>query len=441
VDQSNGSGNASATNGSGTTTNGSGTTTNGPGASTGADSTAGTHGATSSGQASSGASSATSTSTSGATTSGQASTSASATAATGGSTGTTGGSSGTTGGTSGVLPPVSTVAGNGQPGFFDGTGGPSGTAEFYSPLQIAVDANDNVYVADSKNNRIRVVAPNGATSTLAGNGNASYFDGTGGASGTTEFYGASGVALGLGQLFVGDFSNDRVRQVMVSGGATTTLPATELLAPWTAREEPPAPRNSRGRTAWPWMATATCTSPTRTTSGFEWIAPNGTTSTLAGNAMPVTSTASGPGRSSTCRGAWPSTALATSTSSTVATIASERSLPAGNTTTLAGNGMPGYMDGTGGASGTAEFYEPQGLAVDGFGNVYVADYGNNRIRVIAPNGTTTTLAGNGMAGYMDGTAGASGTAEFNNPGGVALDNNGNVYVADFGNNRIRLIKQ
>jgi secreted PhoX family phosphatase len=102
-------------------------------------------------------------------------------------------------------------------------------------------------------------------------------------------------------------------------------------------------------------------------------------------------------------------------------------------TTLAGSGTSGYADGNG---TSASFSFPSGVAVDGSGNVYVADSGNNRIRKITPSGIVTTLAGSGTSGYADGN-GTS--ASFNSPSGVAVDGSGNVYVADWGNNRIRKI--
>ncbi|GHU01046.1 hypothetical protein FACS1894147_00150 [Spirochaetia bacterium] len=101
-------------------------------------------------------------------------------------------------------------------------------------------------------------------------------------------------------------------------------------------------------------------------------------------------------------------------------------------TTLAGSGVVGYLDGTGTA---AEFYSPTGVAVDNAGNVYVADYADNRIRKISPSGVVTTLAGS-SGGYADGTGTA---AKFDDPYGVAVDNTGNVYVADSNNHRIRKI--
>jgi sugar lactone lactonase YvrE len=105
----------------------------------------------------------------------------------------------------------------------------------------------------------------------------------------------------------------------------------------------------------------------------------------------------------------------------------------GITTTLAGNGTLGYTDG---AAADAQFYVPSGIAVDAAGNVFVADMGNNMIRKITPAGVVSTFAGNGVAGYTNGT----GTlALFNSPAGLAFDAAGNLYVADSGNNLIRMI--
>lgn len=101
-------------------------------------------------------------------------------------------------------------------------------------------------------------------------------------------------------------------------------------------------------------------------------------------------------------------------------------------TTVAGSSA-GYLDGTGTA---AMFANPQGIATDLNGNVYIADSGNHRIRKMSPTGVVTTLAGSGVAGYTDGRGI---TAQFRNPMGIAVDTNGFVYVADSDNNRVRKI--
>lgn len=103
-------------------------------------------------------------------------------------------------------------------------------------------------------------------------------------------------------------------------------------------------------------------------------------------------------------------------------------------TTLAGNGRAGFLDGSGTKEGTAQFNGPVGVACDGAGNVYVADDRNHAIRRIGPDGATTTVAGNGAPGLRDGVGWQ---ALLHNPRAVALGPDGAVYIADTGNNRVR----
>ncbi|HEY4327439.1 MAG TPA: NHL repeat-containing protein [Mucilaginibacter sp.] len=117
--------------------------------------------------------------------------------------------------------------------------------------------------------------------------------------------------------------------------------------------------------------------------------------------------------------------------------------PGGVTSTIAGNGLLGYVNG---AASTSEFYSPVGVVVDGQGNVYVSDFGNNMIRKITPGGVVSNYAGTGVAGYLNGAANtgtlaskSDSLARFNNPQGLAIDAQGNIYVADRGNNVVRKI--
>jgi len=106
----------------------------------------------------------------------------------------------------------------------------------------------------------------------------------------------------------------------------------------------------------------------------------------------------------------------------------------GEVDTLAGTGTPGSKDGAG---TSAQFNEPTGVALDAEGNVYVADSGSHLIRKITPEGVVSTIAGSGTAGFKD-DAGTE--AQFNTPKGVAVDAEGNIYVADHYNHRIRKIE-
>jgi sugar lactone lactonase YvrE len=105
----------------------------------------------------------------------------------------------------------------------------------------------------------------------------------------------------------------------------------------------------------------------------------------------------------------------------------------GNVTTYAGTGTAGFNNGV---ATSAQFDFPSGVCADAAGNIYVADFGNNRIRRIDGSGNVTTYAGTGTAGFNNGVATS---AQFSTPYGVCADAAGNIYVADFGNNRIRRI--
>jgi uncharacterized protein (TIGR03437 family) len=135
------------------------------------------------------------------------------------------------------------------------------------------------------------------------------------------------------------------------------------------------------------------------------------------------------------------TALATDTSGNlyVSDTGNQRvrKLSGGSIATVAGNGTAGY-GGDGGAATSAQINSPAGLAVDGAGNLYIADFSNHAVRKVAPGGTITTIAGTGVAGYA-GDGGPAAQAQLNGPSALALDSTGNLYIADSGNHVIRRI--
>jgi NHL repeat len=280
---------------------------------------------------------------------------------------------------------VTTLAGNGNGGYFDGTGGPNGTTEFYYPYGVALDAAGTLYISDALGGRIRKVAPDGTTTTLTGNGGLGFWDGTGGPNGTTVFYMPRGLAVdSAGNVYVADSGNSCIRKV----------------------------------------------------------APDGTTTTLAGNGRNGFADGTG-GRNGTAVLWYPyDVALDGADNVLVADPNGNRIrkvAPDGTTTTLAGNGNIGYVDGTGGPNGSTEFHGPGSVSLDASGNLFIGDSQNERIRKVAKDGTTSTFAGNGVAGFAEGTGGANGTAQFQYPQGTAFDASGNLYVADTWNNAVRKV--
>ncbi len=146
--------------------------------------------------------------------------------------------------------------------------------------------------------------------------------------------------------------------------------------------------------------------------------------------------------------AWPSTRAATPTSRTPWGIASSWSTRRETCTTLAGDGTFAYRDAeTGGPKGTASFGYPSGLALDSQGFLLVSDDSTNRIRKVdLSDGTTTTFAGNGKAGFVDGSGGATGQAELNfndyqslGFSGMCGDGQDHFFIADVTNNAIRTL--
>lgn len=267
---------------------------------------------------------------------------------------------------------VSTFAGSGAAGFANATGT---AAQFNSPTGTAVDGAGNIYVADKLNHRIRKITPGGVVTTLAGSGVAGFNNATGTAA---QFDQPNGVAVdGAGNVYVADAGNHRIRKI-TSAGVVTTLSGNGM-------------------------------------GGFN-DGPNAMSSRFN---FPYSVALDGAGNVY------------------VADFLNHRirvvDPVTGAASTLAGSGTAGFMDATGAA---AQFNFPTGVAVDGAGNVYVADQLNHRIRAITPGGVVTTLAGSGAAGFANGTGTA---AQFSSPAGVGVDGSGNVYVADQGNNRIRTI--
>lgn len=325
---------------------------------------------------------------------------------------------------------VTTLAGlAGTSGTNNGTGG---KARFYLPFGVAVDTGTNVYVADTYNHTIRKISPAGVVTTFAGLADTT---GSTDATGTAaRFNKPAGIAsAGNGNLYVGDTYNHLIRKI-TSAGVVTTLAGSHSAA---------GSADGTGSTArFNYPAAITIG-----TNGYLYLAdvgnhtirkitPAGVVTTLAG--LAGTSGANN-GSGNAARFNFPQGAVADKAGNVYVADSSNNTIrkitPAGAVSTLAGSaGKAGTNNGTGAA---ARFNNPCQLAVDGGGNVYVADVDNHAIRIVTPAGAVTTLAGlAGTSGTNDGTGGL---ARFNRPFGVAVDGGGNVFVADTYNYTIRKV--
>lgn len=326
----------------------------------------------------------------------------------------------TTGGdVSGIFAQVSTFAGNGAPGFANGTGT---AASFNAPTGVATDASGNIYVADASNSSIRKITPGGVVTTLAGNGVLGYQDGPGA---TAQFYSPSGLAVdAAGNVYVADRGNHLIRKITASGVVSTLAGSGSV--------------NYNDGTG----AAASFNTPTAV--ALDASGANLYVADLGNNLIRKVTTATGA------------------------------------VSTIAGSRTQGFKNGI---STEANFNKPSGIALDAAGNIYVAEAGSNVIRkitsdflvnvyvggpgattvVAAPTSLAFDAAGNmyitdrngrilkintqkqltvlaGTSGTNGSTNGSGSTALFNGPSGIAADAQGNVYVADAGNNLIRKVK-
>ncbi len=289
---------------------------------------------------------------------------------------------------------------------------------FDFPSGIGVDRTGNVYVADSHNNAIYKVSPSAIVTIFAGTaGTWGNVDGTGSAARFDEPHAIT--TDGAGNVYVADSRNNAVRKI-TPAGVVTTLGGD--LGTWPAG----VAIDGVGNVYVAGIAD----------NIIRKITPTGVATTLAGTAG-VSGHADGTGKAasfnlpaSVAIDSMGNLFVAESGNNTIRKIT-----PTGAVTTLAGTaGKKGAANGTGAA---ARFNHPMGVTTDSAGNIYVADSGNNTIRKITPAGLVTTLAGTAeKEGDSDGT-GAS--ARFFQPNGVATDSAGNVYVADTCNHAIRKI--
>ena len=275
---------------------------------------------------------------------------------------------------------ITPLAGTRVPGF-SGDGGPAAAAQLNAPHGITADAAGNVYIADSKNNRVRRVRIDGIIETVAGNGQAGAAGD--GAPATAAAVGPpSGVALdAAGNLYISQQTAHVIRRV-APNGIITTIAGT---------------------------GTAGYSGDGGPATQAQMRSPIGIASDSAGNLY-----------------------VAEQPNHLIRKISA-----AGIITTVAGNGTQGFS-GDGGPATKASLDGPFGVAVDRVGNVYLTDSRNERIRWVHLDGTITTVAGNGTPGFS-GDGGSPTAAQLQGPHGVLVDGSGNLLIADSANDRVRRV--
>lgn len=338
---------------------------------------------------------------------------------------------------------INSIAGNGNAGE-SGDGGLATSASLNYPEDVTADAAGNLYIADGDGSTVRKVAVGGIISTVAGNGGQGY-SGDGGAATAASLNNPSSVAVDTaGDLFIGDTGNNRVREVV--NGIITTVAGTGT--PGFAGDGGPA---TAARLAGPTAKLDAAGNLYIEDSGnnrVRIVLTNGTIWTVAGNGNARFAGDGGPAADASLH--FPTiAAVAASGGVYVADAFNERirlltpmsgvqnRLTQFTISTAVGDGTAGFS-GDGGPALDAEVHAPYDVELDAAGNLYIADFGNNRIREVAVDGTITTIAGTGQAGYS-GDGGPAINATLFKPSGLRFDVSGNLYIADQFNNVVRKI--
>jgi uncharacterized protein (TIGR03437 family) len=333
---------------------------------------------------------------------------------------------------------IATFAGDGL-ATYSGDGAPAVNASLNQPRGMAIDAAGNVYIADPGNARVRVVNASGIISTYAGNG-ISAFSGDGGQASAASVSDVNSVALDAeGNLYVADSTNRLIRKI-APGGVISTIAGTAGVQGYSG-DGGPATKATLGRpVAVVVDAGGNVDYVDSVNQVIRRITPAGIISTIAGNSA---GNFSGDGGLATSASLNFPLGMALGSGGTIYIADAEnnriRMINAGGIiTTIAGNGV-GTFSGDGALAINASLNIPSDVALDGAGNLYVADSGNNRIREVnLATGVISTIAGTANNGFS-GDGGLAASAMLNHPWSVTVSSSGNIYVGDMSNMRVREI--
>ncbi len=315
---------------------------------------------------------------------------------------------------------ITTIAGTGVEGY-SGDGGQAGAAQLFTPRNVAVDAAGNLYIAEFEGQRVRQVTPAGVIATVAGTGVAG-FGGDGGAATTAQLSFPAGLAVDrTGALLIADSGNNRVRKILPGGVMSTVLGASAS----TALATPIAVAVDQSLTIY--VADSSALVRAYTAAGV-W-------SNFAGTGAPGYSGDGSPATAAELTAPHGVTAGPVGDVFIADGMRVRQVNASGVISTVAGDGyLRAVGDGT--AATGAILYQPSAVALDSSGDLFIADTGTERVRVVFATGLIQTLAGNGTAGYTaDGVAASA--AELNGPMGLAIDPTGTLFLADTNNQRVR----
>jgi len=339
--------------------------------------------------------------------------------------------------------PIETIAGTGEPGF-SGDGGPAALARLDHPAAVYVTADGTVYICNRHDHRVRKVAPDGTITTVAGSG---WID----PDGSGRCAGDGGLAIHAqldrpqdiaatddGIIYIADTWSHVIRKVDGAGVITTIAGGGAPLHG--TGDGGPATEAVLSHVGGPVF------SPDGSYYISEWwgnrvrkVDAAGIITTIAGNGTAGTS---GDGGAATQAALNAPFGMATTKDGSLYIAEWNGNVirkvdPEGIITTVAGDGQPGYT-GDGGPAAQARLHTPGGLAVGPDGSLYIADIDNHAIRKISPDGIITTVAGIGRGGYSGDDERAT-DAALREPRDVAVGPDGSLYIADFGNNRVRRV--
>ena len=349
--------------------------------------------------------------------------------------------------TSGTL---TRIAGNSRAGY-SGDGGPAIQAQLNAPAGLAIDGTGDIFIADLGNNVVREVTPNGNIGTVAGNGTQGD-SGDFGVAIQAQLHSPSGVAVdGSGNLYIADSGNNTIREVTTDGNispfagnglasyygdSSTSTPTTPAQAGLDDPQDVAVGPNGTIYIA-------------DTGNSFIREVSNGAINFVAGSGS-VGFAGDGGSATASTTNTGPGVALYGPRAIAFDSAGNYYIADSGNgrirkvdtkgiITTVAGNGTLGFA-GDGSAATAASLNQLSGVALDKQGNIYIADTLNGRIRKVSSSGTISTVAGNGMVSYS-GDGGPATGAQLNGPLGVAADNSGNLFIADSENGVVRIVKK